>query len=147
MIGHTIGVYGLAMHKDGTVQVEPLTWIMVADCDWTNAKHKRWFYRFVSALDQALKDLEKYYAVPPLNPSESYEYTLQSPLQDRPTKKKAKLSVECWFPYPRSYTHLTTGGRITFTFERRLFQGRLLFTAMESESQKRILVKFVLKTS
>ena len=51
MIGHVIGVYGLAMHRDGAVQVEPLTWIMVADCDWTNGKHKRWFYHFVSALD------------------------------------------------------------------------------------------------
>jgi len=68
MIGHTIGVYGLAMHKDSTaVQVEPLTWIMVADCDWTNATHKWWFYRLSLHWIKHLR----IYDEPPLNPYES----------------------------------------------------------------------------
>lgn len=45
--------------------------------------------------------------------------------------KKMKLSVKCWFPYPQLYTHLTTGERINFAFEGRLFQDRLLFTVMD----------------
>jgi len=142
--GHVIGVYGLVMHKDGTVQMEPLTWIMTTDCDWTNGKHKRWFYRFVSALDQAIKDLREYYQQPPPNPSESYDYALQNPphdAEDRATKKM-KLSAECWFPYPRSYANLTGEGKTSFTFEGRMFQDRLVFTAIENESQKRIVIKF-----
>jgi hypothetical protein len=132
------------MHKDGTVQMEPLTWIMTMDCNWTNREHKRWFYRFVSALDQALKDLREYYKEPLPNPSESYDYTLQNPThnaEDRATKKM-KLSSQCWFPYPRSYASLTGGGRISFTFEGRMIQDRLLFTAIENKSRKRILIKF-----
>jgi hypothetical protein len=144
MIGQSTGLYGLAMHRDGAVQVEPLTWMMVADCDWTNGNHKRWFYRFVFALDRALKDLKEYYTEPPSNPSESYDYVLPNPPHDAedPATKKKKNSVECWFPYPQSYTSLTGGGTIDFTYSGRIFQQRLLFTATETKSQRRILIKF-----
>lgn len=126
--------------------MEPLTWIMAMDCDWTstNIKHKQWLYRFVSALGQAIKDLREYYKRPPPNPSESYDYVLQNPphdAEDSATKKR-KLSVECWFPYPRSYANLTKEGRIFFTFEGRMFQDKLIFIAIENESRKRILIKF-----
>jgi hypothetical protein len=124
--------------------MEPLTWIMAMDCDWTNRKHKRWFYRFVSALDHAIKDLENYYKNLPPNPSESYDYELQNPphdAEDRATKK-LKLAVQCWFPYPRSYASLTGDERISFKFEERMFQDRLIFTAIEVESQRRIVIKF-----
>ena len=124
--------------------MEPLTWIMAMDCDWTNRKHKRWFYRFVSALDQAIQDLRDYYQQVAPNPTESYEYALRNPphdAQDRATKKK-KLSSECWFPYPRSYANLTGDGRISFKFEGRMFPDRLIFTAIEDESRKRIVIKF-----
>jgi hypothetical protein len=132
------------MHKDGAVQVKPLTWLMTVDCDWANGKHKRWFYRFVSALDQAIKDLKEYYEQPPPNSSESYDYILPSPLHDTndTVTKKRKLSVECWFPYPRSYTKLIGGGKTSFTFKGRLFQDRLVFTAVENKTQKLILIKF-----
>ena len=147
-LGHVITVYGLAMHHDGTVQAEPLTWAMVTDCDWSNNKHKQWFYRFVSALDQALKDLKEYYEQPPPNPSESYDYPLPSlphdvDVEDEETAtKKRRLSVRCWFPYPRSYAGLSGGEKVSFSFERHLYHDRLLFTVVKSDSGEKILVKF-----
>ena len=90
-----------------------------------------------------MKDLKEYYTKLPPNLSESYKYVLPNPphdAEDQATKKK--LSVECWFPYPLSYTSLTGGGTITFTYNGRMFQERLLFTVTETKSQKQILIKF-----
>jgi hypothetical protein len=137
------------MHKDGTVQTEPLTWIMAIDCDWTNGKHRQWFYYFVSALDQVIKDFREYYQLPP-NPSqaESYDYALLNPphdVKDRVAEsflffvmKKRKLSAQCWFPYPRFYAGLTGEGRIFFTFARHV-SGQ---TLVDRKSRKLILIKF-----
>ncbi|KAI0252520.1 hypothetical protein BJV78DRAFT_341475 [Lactifluus subvellereus] len=138
------------MHRDGAVQMEPLTWQMNMDCDWRDEQHRIWIYRFVRAMRQAIQSLKDVYAQPPPNPSTSYEYILASPPhghgeahEDTGTRKKAKLSVECWFPYPRSYERLGSREGVCFAFDDRLLQDKLLFTAIENESGKRIMVKFI----
>ena len=72
-----------------------------------------WIYRLVRAMRETFQSLKDLYAQPLPNPSTSYEYILPSPPpepgeahEDAGSRKKAKLSVECWLPYPRSYERL-----------------------------------------
>jgi serine/threonine protein kinase len=129
---------------DGTIDVQ-----MNMDCDGATNKSDL-DLRLVRAVRETFQSLKDLYAQPLPNPSTSYEYTLPSPPpepgeahEDAGSRKKAKLAVECWLPYPRSYERLGPREEVSFAFEDRLLQDRLLFTAVENEAGKRILIKFI----
>jgi len=126
------------MHRDGTVQMEPLTCGMRMDCDWRNDYHRNMIARFVWALGRAIESLKQFYEQQPTDPSLYYDYELPFVSHDG-----RKHVIECLYPHQRSYEKLGSAGVIIpFEYVGRMPGDGLLFQAVESKSGTPILIKF-----
>jgi len=132
------------MHRDGAVQMEPLTCGLRTDCDWRNDYHRNMIARFVWALKIAIESLRQFYDKGPTDTSHYYDYELPfAPCRDTDANDGQKHAIECLYPHQRSYEKLGSAGVIIpFEYVGRMPGDRLLFQAVESESRTPILIKF-----
>jgi hypothetical protein len=142
MTGPNVDVSGIGMHKDGIVQMEPLTETIRLDFDWRNEEQWDKAARFVWALSRAINSLRSFYAKGPSEPHGSYGYSYDSPIPD--TVKKMKLQRELFYPYPQSYKRLGTEETVTveFIYGSRLDSNTLMFRAKEIGSERHLMIKF-----
>jgi hypothetical protein len=143
MTGPFVDASSLVMHRDGAVQMEPLTCTMRMDCDSRNDHHRRMIARFVWSLDRAIRSLKQFYDECPytrLSLSDGLSFV---PHEDTMAADKPNHAIVCLYTYLRSYVKLGSEGvTIPFEYVHEMFRDRLLFQAVESDSRKQILIKF-----
>ncbi|KAI0247236.1 hypothetical protein BJV78DRAFT_1247584 [Lactifluus subvellereus] len=116
------------MHPDGTPQAEPFLSLLL-NCDWRNRGERDSITRFIGALRNCLKSLEKYY--------DGLAQVDVPPASDTVTVRGAKRRA----PYLCQYTSLNKEP-VEFEYLELLIGGRMVFKAEELHTGRRVIVKF-----
>ncbi|KAI0252313.1 hypothetical protein BJV78DRAFT_1281860 [Lactifluus subvellereus] len=126
--GACLQVFGIIMHPDGTPQAEPFLSLLL-NCDWRNRGERDSITRFIGALRNCLKSLEKYY--------DGLAQVDVPPASDTVTVRGAERRA----PYLCQYTSLNKEP-VEFKYLELLIGGRMVFKAEELHTGRRVIVKF-----
>jgi len=121
LLGPNIHVFGAVWLKEGHIEV--LTQSFPLYFNSSNTRAMEDFLRFLTSLQRLFHSISTIY----LTPSPIHFVT------------ESQIS----FPYPRAYPHLGGDGETKFTYNKRISNTRLTFTARTDDEERRpIIVKF-----